>query len=156
MTFLEFETFLLSEECFNNHDVSIIDHDGKQHYVDAENFWVYQAKISSYILSDFTIKVEQYEKNLDINGTAHIFFNKKNGPTFGLHTDPVDVIIKCLDGIKDLEIDGKHVSLKSGEFAYIKSNTKHRALNYEKGLMISYGIGDSETLNRIRENNGDL
>ena len=82
--------------------------------------------------------------------TAHIFFNKENGPSFSIHTDPVDVLIECLDGIKYIEVDGKEVKLEPHDTVLIPSETPHRALNYEKALMISYGIGDTETLTRIR------
>lgn len=153
MTFEKFENFLLSEDCYDNHDVSYIDYDGKQHYLNHDNFWSYYPKVCYLLTTNYTIKVEQYEKVLDIkNHTAHIFYNKKNGPSFDIHTDPTDVLIECLDGIKWLEIDGKPKKLNRYEHVIIPANTPHRALNYEKALMISYGINDTETLTRIHQN----
>lgn len=157
MNFLEFEDFVLSEECYNNHDVSYIDRDGLQHYMVYDSFWEYQPNILNMLMSKNTIKVEQMEKYYGyINRTAHIFFNKTNGPTFGIHTDPVKVIIECLDGTKHMEIEGRQVVLKPGESVEIQPNTEHRALNYKKALMVSYGIRDTETLDGIRKNNGDV
>ncbi len=155
MTFDEFEEFLLSEDCYDNHDVSYIDYDGKQHYLQCENYWSYYPKISWVLTTQYTVKVEQYERKIGVigNGTAHVFYNKKNGPSFNTHTDPVDVIIVCTDGKKYLEVEGNAVVLKSGESITIKANTPHRALNYEKALMISYGVHDTETLNRICKDN---
>ena len=157
MNFLEFEDFVLSEQCYNNHDVSYIDSNGWQHYMVYESYWEYQPKILEMLMSDNTIKVEQMEKHYGyINQTAHIFYNKKNGPTFDVHTDPVKVIIECLDGTKHMEIEGNEVVLKPGESVIIPPNTEHRALNYKKALMVSYGICDTETLDGLRKNNGDV
>lgn len=151
MTFESFEEFLLSSECFETNDVSIIDSDGNQHYLDQSDYFAYQGEVIQMLMNTDTIKVEQFEKQFGYTDrTAHIFYNKKNGPSFGVHTDPVNVLIECLDGIKYIEIDGKEVELKPNDTVSIPANTPHRALNYEKALMISYGISDTETLTRIR------
>ena len=150
MTFTEFEDFLFSKRCFENHDVSYIDIEGNQHYLDQTDYMMYQIKVAELIVSINTIKVEQCEQWFNTTGTAHIFYNKENGPSFGVHTDPVDVIIECLDGTKYMEIEGKEKVLKPKGFVHILAGTNHRALNYEKALMISYGASDTETLTRIR------
>ena len=151
MTFDTFIDFLFSNDCFENHDVSYIDIEGNQHYLDQSDYFKYQTEIAKLIVSINTIKVEQIEKMFGYTDrTAHIFFNKKDGPSFGNHTDPVDVLIECLDGIKHLEIEGKEKVLEPHDTVHIPAGTTHRALNYEKALMISYGIGDTETLTRIR------
>jgi mannose-6-phosphate isomerase-like protein (cupin superfamily) len=62
-------------------------------------------------------------------------------------------MIKCLDGVKTMEIEGKPLTLKPGEDVTIKTRTFHRALNYEKALMASHGIDDTETLKRLHQNN---
>lgn len=154
MTFDDFENFLLTEECFNKHDVSVIDKDGLQHYLNTnnENYVAYLAAISLEIgVLAKTIKVEQFEKALDVNdGTVHVFYNQKNGPSFDVHTDPIDVIIECVEGTKIMEVEGKEISLSKNETLFIEAGTPHRALNYEKALMLSHGIHDSETINSIR------
>ena len=102
------------------------------------------------------MKVEQIETLLFVQGTVHAFYNQENGASFDVHTDPVDVIIECLDGTKVMEVEGKEISIAKGETLLIPAGTPHRALNYGKALMISHGIHDTETLNGIRENNRDL
>jgi mannose-6-phosphate isomerase-like protein (cupin superfamily) len=158
VNFNEFEEFVLSEQCFNNHDVSYIDDDGLQHYLTCDSYFEYHPIVMHHLLmTNNTIKVEQMERHYGyINQTAHIFFNKKDGPTFDIHTDPVKVIIECLDGTKYMEVEGKEIELRPGEYVHIPPNTEHRALNYKKALMVSYGISDTETLDGIRENNGDM
>ena len=151
LDFIEFTKFVLSKDCFDEQDVSYIDKEGNQHYLNKDDFFVYQATVARLLMEKDTIKIEQAEKVFDFNrGTAHIFFNKPNGYSFDVHTDPVDVFIECLDGRKWLEIEGKEICLEKGERVLIPKNTPHKALNYEKALMISYGIGDTETLTRIR------
>lgn len=155
MNFTQFETFAMSEECFLNHDVSIIDEEGLQHQIAEENVWAHQAKLFKHISEQkYTIKIEQMERYWKFTDrTIHLFYNPKNGPTFDIHTDPVDVIIECKDGNKYMEVEGKEISLKPGDKLLIHAGTPHRALNYEKALMASHGINDTETLSRIRENN---
>lgn len=156
-TMFEFEDFLLSEECWENHDVSYIDIDGLQHYCTYDDYWTYYAIVSQLIASENTIKVEQLERKFGyVNKTAHAFYNKECGPSFEVHTDPVEVVIECIDGRKYMQVEGKEIVLNPGDMLTIPPNTEHKALNYEKALMISYGISDTETLNGIRENNGDL
>lgn len=153
MTFDQFEEFLLSEECFMEHDVSTINSKGEQHYILSDEYWQYQLVMAMH-LSKFseTIKVEQMERRYDWGDrTIHFFYNPINGPTFKEHTDPVDVIIECHDGIKYMEVDGKTIELTpGGNKLLIRANTPHRALNYEKALMASHGINDTETLSNIR------
>ena len=166
MTFEQFEEFLMSEKCYRKHDVSIIDKDGLQHYYDKD--FVEEAELSEYYAycstmaehlakSEVTIKIEQMEKHWKFDDrTIHLFYNPKNGPTFDKHTDPVDVIIECKDGLKSMWVEGKEITLRPGDKLSIRTGTEHKALNHEKALMASHGIGDTETLNRICEDNGDV
>jgi len=152
-TFEEFENWLMTEECFDNHDVSYIDNDGNQHYLKHSEYISYLGEVTVLIANKATIKVEQIEKWFPhIAGTAHAFYNNDNGPSFDTHTDPIDVLIECIAGRKTLEVEGKEYTLEPRDKIGIAKNTEHRALNYEKALMISYGIGDTETLTRIRKN----
>ena len=51
-----------------------------------------------------------------------------------------------------MEVDGKEITLQPGHKLIIPAGTPHRALNYEKALMASHGINDTETLSRLRQN----
>ena len=152
MNFEQFEEFLFSDACYNNHDVSIIDMDGRQHYmIGKEVLEMHNALAMFLAQGEVTIKIEQMEKYWDFKDrTIHLFYNPKNGPSFDTHSDPVDVLIECKDGTKSMEVDGKEIILKPGDKLSIPANTPHRALNYEKALMASHGISDTETLTRIR------
>ena len=155
MTFEQFEDYLLSEACYQNHDVAIIDKQQFQHYITANEFVEYQALMSNHLAQGvMTIKVEQMERYWDYNDrTIHVFYSPKDGPTFPEHSDEVDVVIECKDGIKWMEVEGKKISLDPREKLLIPKGTFHRALNYEKALMASHGIGDTASLERLHKNN---
>ncbi len=77
MNFQQFEEFLLSEDCYMNHDVSIIDTDGLQHYVSETEFFTYQAKMTKHLVQEkYTVKIEQMENHWKFNDrTMHLFYN---------------------------------------------------------------------------------
>lgn len=154
MTFDQFEEFLLSSTCYWEHDVSYIDENGLQHLVSPDEFWIYQTNVAKLLAEQkVTIKIEQMERHWKFDDrTIHVFYNPKRGPSFDIHTDPVDVIIECKDGTKHMEVDGKEIALQPGHKLLIPAGTPHRALNYEKALMASHGINDTETLSRLRKN----
>lgn len=155
MNFSEFEKFVLSEHCYKNHDVFIIDVNQCLHHIESSDYIEYQTTMINHLFKEeVTIKIEQMEGYFKYNnGTIHVFHSPKNGPTFPEHTDTTDVMIKCLDGIKVMEVEGKKISLQPGEELYIPVRTYHRALNNEKALMASHGIGDTTTLKRLHQNN---
>lgn len=127
--------------------ISIID-DGKQIFIDNPSH------LHQY--ADSTIKIEGMEKySLDIWNmcqfysrkyshcgpvTCHVFIAKENSSSFPLHTDPDDVIIRCLAGTKHLQIDTKNVVLNANEEIFIKSNTPHKALNKTASIILSFGL----------------
>ena len=54
--------------------------------------------------------------------TIHFFYSPAWGPTFDTHTDPVDVIIDCHDGIKHMEVNGtEHIITPGGRYASYSS-----------------------------------
>ena len=155
MNFQQFEEFVLSDNCYIGHDVSVIDEGGLQHYIQPGVYFEYQILMTRYLAEDkVTIKIEQMENywNFD-GGTIHLFYNPKNGPSFSEHTDPVDIIIECKDGIKSIQVDDNEFVLIPGDKVSIPAETLHKALNYEKALVISYGLSDTETLSRLRKDN---
>ena len=72
--------------------------------------------------------------------TCHAFIAQENSPSFGMHTDPDDVIIYCVDGEKSLIIDDKYITLKAGEEVFIPANTPHIALNEKSAFTLSFGL----------------
>lgn len=105
----------------------------------------------------YTIKVESMERyskpifdygqqiayNYGILGrpiTCHAFYARVGSPSFPLHTDPDDVFIHCVDGVKCIEIEEIINEILPGETLYIPANTPHRAINKYDSLMLSFAI----------------
>jgi quercetin dioxygenase-like cupin family protein len=64
----------------------------------------------------------------------------KGSKSFGLHTDPDDVIIFCIEGIKNIIVDGVKYKLKPQNSLFIPANKPHEAINEEDSLMLSFGL----------------
>ena len=154
-SFDEFYEFLLSEDCFEKCLVSFIDEHQRQRYIEQTDIWAYRGKITDLWMSgDDTIKIEGYEQFKYIeNGTIHIFYSPAGGPTFPLHSDPVNVIIEVIDGSKCIETFNGEYHMSPGQNMFLRAGVEHRAINYEKALTYSYGINDTNTLSSIHKDN---
>lgn len=110
-------------------------------------------------------KCEFYKMKYAHNGpvTCHLFMAKQYSPSFGMHTDPDDVIIYCIDGVKTMTIDGVYTSLNRGEEVFIPSETPHIAHNEHAAITLSFGLekflfdkAKNYELDIIPKNNRDL
>lgn len=72
--------------------------------------------------------------------TCHAFIAKENSPSFGLHTDPDDVVIMCIEGSKKLLIQDEYIILQPGDDVYIPANTPHQAFNETSAFTLSFGL----------------
>lgn len=148
ITLDEFENFVHTDLVYEQKIISVIDDQSRQILIDSIG--------DLYKYTNCTIKLEQMEKyNRSIFQecrylstkyfhfgpvTCHAFLAFKDSKSFGLHTDPDDVIIQCIFGSKTLFAKGtKHV-LKSGDSIYIPANTPHEIVNEEKSLILSFGM----------------
>ncbi len=151
ITLDDIENFLHTELPYEQKIVSVIDDQSRQIVLSNLN--------ELYQYSNTTIKLEQMEKyNEGIFQkcqelrtkyshpgpvTCHAFLAFKGSKSFGVHTDPDDVIIECLFGSKTLYVatknDRRHV-LKQGEYIFIPANTEHEIINEEKSLILSFGF----------------
>lgn len=148
ITLDEFENFLHTDLVYEQKIISVIDEQSRQIFLDGIG--------ELYKHTGNTIKLEQMEKyNQSIfqkcqnlrekyshNGpvTCHAFLAFEGSKSFGLHTDPDDVIIECIFGSKTLFVgDIKHV-LKSDDCIYIPANTPHEIINEDKSLILSFGL----------------
>jgi len=151
ITLDEFENFLHTDLVYEQKIISVIDDQSRQIFLDGIG--------ELYKHTGSTIKLEQMEKyNESIFQkcqelksryshpgpmTCHAFLAYKGSKSFGLHTDPDDVIIECIFGSKTLYVDTKndrkHV-LKQGEYIFIPANTEHEIVNEEKSLILSFGF----------------
>ena len=72
--------------------------------------------------------------------TIHLFYAIKNAPSFPTHTDPVDVVVLCLSGVKEMEADSKFFSIEAGQGLFMPANLPHRAINGHDSIMLSLGF----------------
>lgn len=128
--------------------VSYIDENGLQHYVNKFSDILGKESISIKLEGMEKFNQEFWNKGKELalrynhNGpvTCHLFYAKENSPSFGMHTDPDDVIIICIEGKKTLIVDSEYITLNPGEEVYIPYNTPHQALNEYEALTLSYGL----------------
>lgn len=145
-SYQDFEDYVLSYEAYEYDRTIYIDNSGKDVKIVSDTYEEYFAKVQIKLAeSSDTIKVEGVERLGDYEGvTAHVFRYWKDSPSFGVHTDPVDVLLHVTDGEKMIEVDEKMKHLLEGDFLWIPANTPHRALNDREGLMFSYGLSGTE------------
>lgn len=125
-----------------------IDEEGRQHQAGSPSDLISRKNISIKIEGMERFNLQFYKKGIELakkynhSGpvTCHLFYADKNSPSFGVHTDPDDVIILCLEGIKTMVIDNQYVEINQGEEVYIPHGTPHQALNDYKSLTLSYGL----------------
>lgn len=87
-------------------------------------------------------KAEITESYRDITG--HLFKAKAGGYSFPVHTDPVDVIVWCIDGCKTMEVDGREYVVEKGMGLLMPANIPHRATNKFDSVMISIGFEEKK------------
>lgn len=157
-TYQDFEDYVLSHEAYMYDRTLYIDKDGKDVKIVSDTYEEYFAKVQIKLVEAFdTIKVEGIERLCDFTGgTIHAFRYWKGSPSFGVHEDPVDVLLHQCEGKKSIEIAGRMNEIFEDEFLMIPANTPHRALNDEEGLMFSYGLSDTESPTDLHQDDGDL
>lgn len=148
ITLCEFENFIHTNLVYDQKLISVIDEESRQIFIDnLKELYKYRS---------CTIKLEQMEKyNKEIFDycqflskkyyhqgpiTCHLFRALKDSKSFGLHTDPDDVIILCVEGTKNIIVDGIKYKLKPQDSLFIPANTPHEAINEEDSLMLSFGL----------------
>jgi hypothetical protein len=148
ITLEEFESFIHSDLIYEQKIISVIDKEGRQIFVDTLG--------ELYKYPYCTIKVEQMEKynnNIFKYGqllsekhkhygpvTCHAFRSFRQSKSFGLHTDPDDVIIYCVSGKKKMIVDGLEYNMLPKDTIFISSNTPHQAINEDESLTLSFGL----------------
>lgn len=119
----------------NGSVAKIIDELGRDHDIDLLTVDYYIAE------GKRTVKVEGLENYFAeyLPCTVHCYVSPAGAASFPDHQDPMDVEIKCLEGIKTLVVAGKEVELHPGESIFIPANTVHRATNKYASMMLSIG-----------------
>lgn len=113
----------------------IIDNQGRDHVIDLLSVDYYIAENKN------TVKVEGLENYFTeyLSDSVHCYISPAQAASFASHTDPVDVKIVCIDGIKTMEVNGEEVVIPAGESITIPANTPHRATNKYRSTMLSVG-----------------
>jgi quercetin dioxygenase-like cupin family protein len=120
-----------------------IDNDGRDHHIPLFSTSRYIAE------GKFTVKIEGLEKHYksithDLGITkkhsVHLYISPKDSKSFPTHTDPIDVFIYVIEGIKTMEVDKSIHTIKAGEYISIPAETPHRAINIHDSTMLSIGI----------------
>ena len=119
----------------NGSTAMYIDELGQDHIIDllSVDYYIAQEK--------YTVKVEGLENYFTeyLPGTVHCFIAPQGAASFPEHQDPVDLEIKCLNGTKSMEIEGKEIDIHEGQSLFIPANTLHRATNKHSSVMLSIG-----------------
>ena len=113
----------------------IIDEQGRDHLIDLMSVDYYIAE------NKCTVKVEGLESYFKKYSpcTVHCYIAPAGAASFNEHTDPVDVKIVCIDGIKTMEVSGEEVVIPAGDSITIPAYTPHRATNRHSSTMLSVG-----------------
>lgn len=84
--------------------------------------------------------LETYFAGEERIATVHLFKAKENGHSFPVHTDPVDLLIYCVEGIKTMEVNGLEYTIPKDSGLFMPANTPHRATNKHDSVMLSIGF----------------
>lgn len=142
---LHLDELLFSPYPYEQQMVKYITADGRQ-------ITAFDASEMMKVREHGTIKIEGMEKiskkvfdalkQIDHHGpvTCHVFIASQNAPSFPDHTDPDDVLIYVVDGVKTMCIDHIDLPLSVGQSIFIKAGTLHRAINHRASVMMSIGL----------------
>lgn len=72
--------------------------------------------------------------------TCHLFRSPKDSTSFPLHEDLDNVVVHMVRGRKIFESPSGDLVLNEGESIFIPRGVKHRAVNVEASLMLSFGL----------------
>lgn len=145
----QFEKFIQSDLVYEQKIISIIDDLGRQIFLDdlAQLHSNYGKTIKLECMEKYNKEIYDYcfylKKLYNHYGpvTCHLFKAFKNSKSFDMHQDPDDVFIHCISGKKTLEFDmGQKITLLPGESFFIPTGRKHRALNIDESMILSFGL----------------
>lgn len=115
----------------------VVDEYGNDHEVPLNVIDFYIAKGTQ------TVKIEGLENKLPFGekgDTVHMFISPAYAYAFNEHTEPYDVLLKCIKGKKTMVINHKEIVINEGEEFVIPANTPHYATNKYSSVMLSMEI----------------
>jgi mannose-6-phosphate isomerase-like protein (cupin superfamily) len=144
ITLEEFENFIQNDIVYQQRLLYYIDEAGRQIQIDnlGHLHSCYGKPIKMEGAEKLNRKIFNFCKSFKHNGpvTCHVFRAFENSASFGLHTDPDDVVIYCISGKKTMIVDGNLTTLNPHDTLYIPANTPHEAINDFESVMLSFGL----------------
>ena len=150
---IPYDDLVCNTELFENNSISYIDESNRSSIVNAECNSVFETY--SLLQTKTLVKITDVE-NYNNNYTkfcdnlkkifkvkkvdCHIYFGKKDSPSFEFHKDPMHVLIGCLKGKKEIKFKKRKVFLDVNDWVYIPANTNHKAYYPEDSITLSVGL----------------
>lgn len=145
----EIINFVQNDLVYDQRIISIIDDFGKQLFLDnlGQLHSNYGKTIKLECMEKYNQKIYDYcnhlKRTYKHNGpvTCHLFLSFENSKSFDFHSDPDDVFIYVISGSKTFEFNqGQSVTLLPDESLFIPLGKKHKALNKEDSIILSFGL----------------
>ncbi|MCS5589397.1 MAG: cupin domain-containing protein [Candidatus Thioglobus sp.] len=111
-----------------------IDEGGRDHIITKEEALF---KVSDCI---YTVKVEGMEHLCQESSSVHLFISPKGAASFSPHTDDVDLEIRCVEGVKEFDVDGIRHTLNIGDSLRIDKGVRHRGINNQCSITLSIQV----------------
>jgi mannose-6-phosphate isomerase-like protein (cupin superfamily) len=105
--------------------------EGKDYEISME-----EAIVTAFESKDI-VKVEGLESLVSGSKSVHMFISPQYSVSFSEHTDPVDLVIECIEGIKDFIVDSKWNRLRRGESIFVGAGVPHYAINNYDSVILS-------------------
>ncbi|MCY1272367.1 hypothetical protein D9M68_17600 [compost metagenome] len=91
------------------------------------------------VLFDTSRKLAEYFRHTG-PVTCHLFLSPEGSLSFPMHTDTDDVVIYMVKGRKVFEGEHGNLDVMTGESIFIPRGVKHRAVNTNESVMLSFGL----------------
>lgn len=109
-----------------------------------KNFESYHPKIY-----DVALKIG---KALQSIPHANLYYTPVGQQTFDRHTDPHNIVIAQLSGIKKWKVDGlNEITLQPGDILFLPKNLAHEAVALEDSIHLSIGLYSLEVLDVLAQ-----
>lgn len=92
---------------------------------------------------DYIKACKQLEEVSNKKVDCHVYFSSPISVSFDLHTDPYDVLLYCVDGHKNFQVEDQIYDLRPGVWLFVEGNKLHKAINdNDFCTMLSFGFRD--------------
>jgi len=96
-----------------------------------------EVAIAKVMNQEGVVKVEGLEQYYGEPGTVHAFISPKGAASFPYHTDLEDLVIRCIEGQKIMDVAAARHTLNVDDEVVIPEGVLHRALNRAASITLS-------------------